>query len=119
MKKNVFVDDYKWSDMVKDCKKFLNKIEELKLYLVEFHEDGTMKNKMYPPAYAVRSENCQSIIIIIYDEYIFLANDGICKAWIRIRNTFLRLKSQRQGLIVSESLLTFGCLNLFSLFEEK
>lgn len=44
MKKDIFVDGHEWSDVVKDYKRFLNKMEELKLYLVEFNEDGTMKD---------------------------------------------------------------------------
>lgn len=34
--------------MVKNCEQFLKKIKELKLYMIEFNEDGTMKNKKYP-----------------------------------------------------------------------
>lgn len=33
--------------MIKDCKKYLIKIEEVKSYLIEFDENGEIKNKIY------------------------------------------------------------------------
>lgn len=41
----------------------------------------------------VKGSNKQLIIIIIYDEYIFLANDGIRRALTRVKDSFLQLKS--------------------------
>ena len=79
--------------MVEDCKRFLNKMEELKPYLVKFNKGGIMKDNTYPPDCAVGGGDCQLVIIITHNEYIFLANDGICKAWTRVGNTFLRPKS--------------------------
>ena len=105
--------------MVDDRKRFLNKMEELKPYLVEFNEDGAMKDKMYPPDCAVRGENCRLVIIITHDECTFSANDGIRKAWTKVEDPFLGSKGWRQGIMVSKFLLPFGCLNLFSLFEKK
>ena len=80
MKKDIFIDGHKRSDLVEDCKRFLNKMENLKPYLVEFNEDGTMKDKTYPLDCAIGGENRRPVIIITYDECTFLANDGICKA---------------------------------------
>ena len=80
MKKDVFINGYKWSNIVEDCKRFLNKIKELKLYLVKFNENDVMKNKMYLPNCVVRGENCQSKIRITYNIYTFLINNSICKA---------------------------------------
>lgn len=57
MRKDVFVDRYKQTDVVEDCKNFLKKIEELKPYMVEFYENGAMKPKTYPLNCAVRGEN--------------------------------------------------------------
>lgn len=79
--------------MVENCKKSLNKIEELKPYLVEFNKNSTIKDKMYPYNYTVEGEDCQLIIIIDYNVYIFLANNGMCKVWIRVEDTFLHFKS--------------------------
>lgn len=119
MKKDVFVDGHERSDVIENRKKFLNKMEDLKPYLVEFNKDGMMKDKTYPPDYAVGGEDRRPVIIITHDKYTFSANDGIRKAWTRIGDTFLRPKDRGQGIIVSEFLLPFGRLNLFSLFEEK
>ena len=94
VKKDVFVDGHEWSDVVEDRKRFLNKIKDLKPYLVEFNEDGTMKDKMYPPDCVVGGEDCRPVIIITQDECTFLANDGICKTWTRVGDTFLRPKDQ-------------------------
>ena len=57
VKKNVFVDRHKQSDVVEDCKRFLNKMEELKTYLVGFNEDGAMKDKTYPLDCAIGGED--------------------------------------------------------------
>ena len=80
MKKDVFINGHKQSDVVENCKRFLNKTEDLKSYLVEFNEDDTMKDKTYLPDCAVKGEDCRPIIIITHNECTFLANDGICKA---------------------------------------
>ena len=43
----MFLDGYKQADIVEDCKNFLKKLEELKLYMVEFEEDSIIKPKIY------------------------------------------------------------------------
>lgn len=43
--------------MVENCKRFLNKIEKLKLQPVEFNRNGTMKSKKYLTDYAVEGED--------------------------------------------------------------
>ena len=115
----MFIDRHKRPNIIKDCKKFLEKMEELKPYLVEFNEDSTMKEKNYPANCAVGGSDCRPVIVITRDECTFSANDGIRKAWTRIGDTFLRLKGRGQGIMVSEFLLPFGCLNLLSFSEEK
>ena len=119
VKKDVFVDGYERLDVVEDCKRFLNKMEELKPYLVEFNEDDAMKDKTYPSDCIVGGEDRRPVIIITHDKCTFSANDTIYKAWTRVGDTFLCSKSQGQGIMVSEFLVPFGHLNLFSLSEEK
>ena len=63
--------------MVEDCLKFLRIMKDLKPYLAEFEEDGSIKIKNYPDNCAVDVNIHQPIIVIIYDECIFSANDGI------------------------------------------
>lgn len=99
--------------MVEDCKRFLNKIKKLKPYLVKFNKDNTMKSKIYRLDYIVEDEDCRSIMIITYNKYIFLANDSIFKAEIRVEDTFLYSNSQRQDIMISKFLLLFSHLNFF------
>ena len=75
--KNVFVDGHEQSDIVKDHKNFLKKMEELKFYMVTFEKNGIMKPKIYPPDCAVRRYNHRPIIVFTHDEYTFFANNGI------------------------------------------
>ena len=72
--------------------KFLNKIKKFKLYLMKFYKDNIMKNKICLFNYIINNKNCQLIMIIIYNKYIFLINNNICKAQIKVRNTFYILK---------------------------
>lgn len=95
MKKDVFIDEHKQPNMIEDREQFLKTIKELKLYLVEFEEDGTIKAKNYLLYCKVSSENCQLIIEIIYDKCTFLSSNGICKAWTWIGNIFLQPKSHK------------------------
>lgn len=66
--------------MVEDQNYFLIKIEELKLYMIEFNKDSTIKAKDYPIDYAVESEKRRLIILITYNECTFSANDRVQKA---------------------------------------
>lgn len=68
VKKDVFVDGHERPDVVEDRKKFLHKTEELKPYLVEFNEDGTMKEKIYPADCAVGGSDRRPVIVITHDE---------------------------------------------------
>ena len=58
MKEDIFADRYEQLDVIENRKEFLNKIEDLKPYLIEFNEDGMMKDKTYPPDCAVGGEDC-------------------------------------------------------------
>lgn len=81
MKKDVFIDGHKWSNIIKNHKKYLKKIKELKLYLVKFNENNTIKEKNYLANCTVGGNNYQPVIIITHDRYTFFANDRICKTW--------------------------------------
>lgn len=60
-----------------------------------------------------------SIIVIIYDWWPFLSNNGIWKAWTQIEETFLHPKRQKQSIIASKFLLPVSGLNLSFLSKEK
>lgn len=78
--KDVFIDGHEQPDVVKDRSVFLNKMEELKPYIVEFDENSAMKPKIYLLDYAVKGNHWQPIIVITHDECIFSTNNGIRKA---------------------------------------
>ena len=113
--KNVFVDSHEQSDVIEDRKKFVKTMEEIEPYLVEFDTEGKMLPKAYPSDCAVGKEIRRPIIIITYDECTFSSNDGPRFGWQKDGDTFLRPKSKGRGIMVSEFLLPFGRLNLFSL----
>lgn len=77
VKKDVFIDGYKRPDHVQDCKNFLKVMKELKSYLIEFNEDGIIKDKKYPLDCIIRGINWRPVIIITYNESTFSINNGI------------------------------------------
>lgn len=118
IKKDIIVNRYKWSDLVKNCQRFLTKIEKLNLYLVEFNKNNAMKDKTYPFDCVASGKNCQLVIVITYNKCIFSTNNGIPKTWTRITDIFLHSQNQEQSIMVFKILLLFNCLNHFSLFEQ-
>lgn len=57
VRKDLFVDEHEQSNVVEDWKNFLKKIKELKLYIIEFEENGAMKSKVYSSDYVVKIDN--------------------------------------------------------------
>ena len=117
--KNVFIDGHEPPNIVEDYKVFLEKIKELKPYIVEFNKNGAMKPKIYPLDSIIGSNNRQPIIEITHDEWIFSVNNGIWKVWARKSDTFLCPKSWRQKIMVSEFFLPYKQWNLASLILKK
>ena len=64
VKKDVFVNGHERPDVVEDCERFLKTMEEPKPYMVEFNEDGTMKDKEYPLDCAIGEGIRRPIIVI-------------------------------------------------------
>ena len=77
MRKDELIDGNEHSEVVKDYNNFLTKMDDLKPYIVKFEENSKMKPKVYPFNCAIGDNDWQSIIIFIYDEYTFFANNGI------------------------------------------
>lgn len=94
MCKDVFIDRHKQLDVVEDCKNFLKKIEELKLYMFEFEKNVVIKDKIYLSDYTIHGNDYHLMIIITHDKYTFPANNRIWKAWIQKRDMFLQIKGQ-------------------------
>lgn len=55
--KNVFVDGHKRSDVIEDGKNFLQKMKEIKSYIVEFEENGAIKSQIYLSDYAAEGND--------------------------------------------------------------
>lgn len=77
MRKDIFIDEYEQSDVVKDRKNFLQKIKELRPYIVEFKENNTMKLIVYLLESAVERNNWLLATIITHDKYKFSANNRV------------------------------------------
>lgn len=54
----MFVDRHKLLNIIENCKIFLNKIEKLRLYLVEFDKNSIIKEKKDLLNYIVNDKNC-------------------------------------------------------------
>ena len=45
--------------------------------MVEFEEDKTMKAKVYPDNYAIKSQNRRPVIVITHDKCMFSTNNSV------------------------------------------
>ena len=115
MRKGIFIDGHERPDVVEYRKQFLETLETLSPYLVEFTSDGRMQEKVYPAGCEVGGSKCRPVIIITHDESIFSANDGKHQAWVPENGTILRPKGKGKGIMVSDFLLPWSRLNLLSL----
>lgn len=73
----------------------MEKIEELKLYIVEFNEFGIIKLRVNLLGCIIEGGNQWLIILIIYNKYIFLGNIGVHKVWTWKKDIFLQSKEWR------------------------
>ena len=115
VKKGVFLDGHERPDVVEYRQSFLEEMHRLSPYFVEFSADGLIKEKKYPADCSVGGLDRRPIIIITHDEIIFSTNDVKHQAWIPENGAFLRPKGKGKGLMVSDFLLPWSRLNLFSL----
>ena len=115
VKKGVFLDGHERDDVVQYRQKFLEEMKGLLPYFVEFAEDGSMQDKIYPAGCTVGGPGRRPIVMITHDESIFSANDGKHQAWIKDGDAFLRPKGKGKGIMVSDFLLPWSRLNLLSL----
>jgi len=119
VKKGVFLDGHERDDVVEYRQRFLKDMNGLLPYFVEFAADGTIQDKVYPVDCVVGGPDRRPIIMITHDESIFSANDGKHQAWIKDGDTFLRPKGKGKGIMVSDFLLPWSRLNLFSIPEAQ
>lgn len=119
VRKGVFIDGHEREDVVEYRKVFLDAIHSMLPYMVEFDTDGTIQPKEYPSDCCVGGPNHRPIIFVTHDESVFSANDGRHQAWIAENGAFLRPKGKGKGIMVSDFLLPWSRLNLFSLPKEQ
>lgn len=58
MHKDIFVNKYEYSNIMKDYKNIFTKIKKLKLYMVKFNKNNTIKLKIYFFNYIVKEDEC-------------------------------------------------------------
>lgn len=91
--------------MIEYKKLFLDEIKSFLPYLVKFFEDGSILSKEYLSDYVVGDSGQRSIIIIIYDESIFCANDNYWKVWTFNSQKVLYLKRKKKRIMILDFLL--------------
>jgi hypothetical protein len=72
--KGVYKDGHERPNVVQYRKEFLDHLDGLKPYLVEFDENGDIKDKEYPPGCFPGSPTKRPIILLTHDESTFQAN---------------------------------------------
>lgn len=73
----MFINEHERPDVVEDHKVFLEKMKELKPYMIDFDKNGVIKPKVYLSDCAIEGNNQQRIIVITYNKYTFFANNRI------------------------------------------
>ena len=117
--KGVFKDGHERPDVVKYRKEFLGYLDSLKPYLVEFDENGDIKEKEYPPGCFPGSPTMKPIIMVTHDESVFHANDGRKYVWMKDDENPLRSKGKGRGIMVSDFLLPCSKLSTAKLGPER
>lgn len=56
MYKEIFINEYKQSNVMKDYKNFLIKIEEFKSYMIKFEKNKIIKSNVYLSDYAIKRD---------------------------------------------------------------
>ena len=79
MHEDMFINEHKWSDIIKDYNNFLKKIEKLKRFIIEFKENDIIKVKIYLSNCKVGGLNQCPIVVITYNKCIFSKNNRIQK----------------------------------------
>lgn len=76
IKKDVFINGYKYLDIIGYHKNYITIINNLKLYLVEFEKNESMKKKNSDDC-IIKRDKYQLVIIITHNDRIFFANNEI------------------------------------------
>ena len=115
----MFINKHKCKDVVEYKKTFFEEMRLLLPYFVGFSEDDAILEKDYLDNCVVGRPDQRTIIMITYDESIFLANNGRQKVWTFNRQGVLRPGGKSKEIRVSDFLLLWSRLNFFSLPPEQ
>lgn len=117
--KGVYKDGHERPDVVEYRKEFLDYLDSLNPYLVEFDENGDIKDKEYPPGCFPGSSTQRPIVMLTHDESTFQANDGRRYVWMEDGENHLRPKGKGRGIMVSDFLLPCSRLSTAKLSPER
>lgn len=96
----MLINRYKQTNIVEDRYFFLKTMLDLELYLVEFNLKDNIKVKIYPNSFQVKNTDCQSAIVITYNEYLFYANNRKTQREDHKGNIFLCSKQKKIAILV-------------------
>lgn len=113
--KGIFFDGHEQKNVIEYRTTFLNEMQALLPYLVEFNQNRSIISKEYPKNCAVGSPNQKPVILITHDGSTFSANNGCQKVWILDGHGILRLKDKEKGIMVLDFFFPWSKLN-FSFF---
>ncbi|PWW78823.1 hypothetical protein C7212DRAFT_84671, partial [Tuber magnatum] len=113
-----YIDGHDREDVVAYREKFVNALEGLWPFAVEFENDGSIREKAYPPGCEVGGL-MRPIILITHDESTFSSNNSWRQAWVKQGSQIIRPKGHGQGIIVSEFLLPWQRLSLESISHQE
>ncbi|RPA94322.1 hypothetical protein L873DRAFT_1937421, partial [Choiromyces venosus 120613-1] len=89
VRKGVYIDGHEREDVVAYREQFVNALEDLWPFMVEFEDDGSIKEKAYPLGCEVGGLT-RPIILITHDESTFSSNDSWRQAWAADRGLWYR-----------------------------
>jgi len=118
VRKGVYVDGHERPDVIQDRAQFLNQLENLQPYLVEFDNEGNIKAKTYPRSCIVGGHD-SPIILITHDESTLSSNEGRSRVWKEPNTNILRPKGRGRGIMISDFLLPCGRLAATALSAEE
>ncbi|KAG0123787.1 hypothetical protein HOY82DRAFT_618690 [Tuber indicum] len=98
VRKGVYIDGHEREDVVAYRERFVKVLEELWQFVVEFEDDGKMREKVYPNGCEVGGKK-KPIIIITHDESTFSSNDSRRQTWVKQGSQIIRPKGRGQGIM--------------------
>jgi len=118
VRKGVYIDGHERPDVIEERVRFLEQLEGLQPYLVEFDEFGRITPKVYPRGCEVGGLH-PPVILVTHDESTLNSNEARSRVWKAPESTYLRPKGRGRGIMISDFLLPCGRLTAESLTIEQ